>query len=135
MHLVLQLYLPFTKRTAGSPASASFVRITLQRPDRRSATYDKNSGQKSTGSGALSIHPGAGYRLEQLMGDNKKQPEQAARGDHGDIEELREPGRGLFRVPEPADFPCHPRAEVLEHVFPYPWRTTGSYLNYFDGFG
>jgi hypothetical protein len=79
--------------------------------------------------------PDNGDRLEQFLWDNKKQPEQAARGDHGDIEKLREPGCHFLCVPEPPDFSCYPRAEVLEHVFPYPWRTTGLYLNYFDGTG
>ena len=104
----------------GRLVTTASCRIKIQRPDRRSPTYDKNSGQKSTGPGALSSHPGAGYRFEQFIRDNKKQPEQAARGDHGDIEKRREPGCHFLCVPEPPEFSCYPRAEVLEHVFPYP---------------
>ena len=77
----------------------------------------KTAGKRVPGQEPSLLSPGAGYRFEQFIRDNKKQPEQAARGDHGDVEELRKPGRGLPRVPEPAEFPCHPRAEVLEHEF------------------
>ena len=79
--------------------------------------------------------PGTGDRLEQFLRDTKKQPHQPARGDHGDIAKLRDPGRLFSCDPEPADFSCHRRAEVLEHDFPYPWTTAGSYLNWVDGAG
>jgi hypothetical protein len=57
--------------------------------------------------------PGNGDRLEQFLRDNKKQPEESAQSDHGDIEKFRDPGCRFSCVPEPAKFPCHPRAEIL----------------------
>jgi len=79
--------------------------------------------------------PGNGDRLEQFLWDNKKQPEESAQGDHGDTRKLREPGRRFSCDTKAPQFPFHPRAEIPEHASPYPWRTAGSYLNYFDGSG
>jgi hypothetical protein len=62
--------------------------------------------------------PGNGDRLEQFLRDNKKQPKESARDDHGDIEDLREPGCRFLCDPKPPEFPFHPRAEILKHVFP-----------------
>jgi hypothetical protein len=79
--------------------------------------------------------PGNGDRLKQFLWDTKKPPEKSAWGDHGDREKLREPGRSFSCDTMAPQFPFPPRAEILKHGFPYPWKTTASYLNYFDGSG
>jgi len=126
------------ERTAGSigiRTAQGNAPTNVKRPDRRSPTYEKNGGQKSTIPGVRMMFPGNGNRLEQFSGDQKEESHKPACEDHHDLEKLREPGRRFSCDTKAPEFPCHPRAEVLEHAFPYPWRRAGSYLNYFDGPG
>jgi hypothetical protein len=61
--------------------------------------------------------PGTGNRLKQFLRDTEKQSHQSARGDHENVKNPREPGSSFCCKPEPAEFSCHPRAEILEHFF------------------
>lgn len=99
------------------PARTKGTTPNTIRPDRRLPTYSKNSGRKGTGPGALSL-PGTGHRFEQLFFGNKKDAEESARGKHHEVRESGDPGRDLFRVPEPPEFPCELCAEVPGHFFP-----------------
>ena len=124
-----------SKRTAGYSTVLSIRFLIYQRPGRRSPTFEGNSRQKETIPGACTIFPGYGDRLEQLMRELKHQSHEPAKDGHHDPENFGKPGCGFLCNPKAPQLSCYPRAGVLEHGFPYPLTTAGSYLNYPDGPG
>jgi hypothetical protein len=102
-------YRPVRERTA--------YPYPVKHPDRRLPTQSCCCGQKGSGPGVRMQSPGTGNRLKQFLWDTEKQSHQSARGDHENIKNPREPGGSVCCKPEPAEFSCHPCAEILEHFF------------------